>query len=84
MVGYKWVLKYIITNNLAAPALAPHGTINNDVIYAGTLMYDWRFQMLKIAYHKATVMYKYKNDRNREMMYSWFPSVSKSMIRSDN
>ena len=38
MVGYKWVLKYIITN-LGAPALAPHGTINNDVIqvYAGTL-----------------------------------------------
>ena len=61
MVGYKWVLKDIITNNLAAPALAPHGTINNDVIYAGTLMYDWRFQMLKIAYHKAIVIYKYKN-----------------------
>ena len=29
--NYKWVLKYII-KNMGAPALAPHGTVNNDCI----------------------------------------------------
>ena len=55
MVGYKWVLKYIITNNLAAPALAPHGTINNDVIYVGTLKLGLTASNFKNSFYLAII-----------------------------
>ena len=91
MVGYKWVLKYIITNNLAAPALAPHGTINNDVIYAGTLKLELTVSNVKNSLLLCNYIFMYKS-RMLSTEYQiilrtlkiWVQNQIQSLIRSDN